>query len=248
MTKERTFLTSFWLKPALLLLSTTTLGLFFATQSYLAYTYRDGKADFLASMSVTLPNWYVWAFFTPLIILLTKRFPFSRERWAKSALIHFGTGFLITFLKLFIVFLITNFISWLPARAVTIYQFHPNYLTYWVIVGLSHAFAYYRESRRRELRNSQLQTRLAQAQLQVLKMQLQPHFLFNTLHAISTLMHKDVEAADQMMAQLSDLLRQTLENVGVQEVPLKKELEFLERIPQNRKNPLSKSFNNRHAY
>ena len=80
----------------------------------------------------------------------------------------------------------------------------------------------------RELRNSQLATRLAQAQLQVLKMQIQPHFLFNTLHAISTLMHKDVESADRMIAQLSDLLRLTLESDGVQEVSLKQELEFLE--------------------
>src|SRR5258708_24064647 len=59
-------------------------------------------------------------------------------------------------------------------------------------------------------------------------MQLQPHFLFNTLHAISTLMHRDVEAADRMLARLSDLLRLTLENVGVQEVTVKQEREFLE--------------------
>jgi LytS/YehU family sensor histidine kinase len=79
------------------------------------------------------------------------------------------------------------------------------------------------------LKASQLEARLAQAQLQALKMQLQPHFLFNTLHAISALVHKDVEAADRMLARLSDLLRLALESAGVQEVPLKQELEFLER-------------------
>ena len=62
----------------------------------------------------------------------------------------------------------------------------------------------------------------------MLEMQLQPHFLFNTLHAISTLMHRDVQGADRMMSRLSDLLRLTLDNGDEQEVPLKKELEFLE--------------------
>src|SRR5262249_33214524 len=73
-----------------------------------------------------------------------------------------------------------------------------------------------------------LESQLTQAQLQVLRMQLQPHFLFNTLNAISALMHQDVELADQMLARLADLLRSTLETSGTQEVPLKQELEFVE--------------------
>jgi LytS/YehU family sensor histidine kinase len=78
------------------------------------------------------------------------------------------------------------------------------------------------------LKASQLQAQLAQAQLQALKMQLHPHFLFNTLHAISSLMRRDVDAAERMIARLSDLLRLTLENVGAQETSLRQELEFLE--------------------
>src|SRR5262249_40591374 len=80
-----------------------------------------------------------------------------------------------------------------------------------------------------ELKASQLEARLAQAQLQALKMQLHPHFLFNTLHAISALMRKDVEEADRMITRLSDLLRLTLENVGAQEATLRQELEILGR-------------------
>ena len=102
-------------------------------------------------------------------------------------------------------------------------------LTYWAILGVSLAVDYYRKYRERELRASQLETRLAEAQLQVLKMQLHLHFLFNTLHAISTLMHRDVEAAERMLTRLSDLLRHSFESVGVQEVSLKQELEFLDR-------------------
>jgi LytS/YehU family sensor histidine kinase len=91
---------------------------------------------------------------------------------------------------------------------------------------------YYRESRDRALRASQLETKLVEAQLKALQQQLHPHFLFNTLHAISALMHRDVDAADRTLMRLSDLLRLTLENIGHQEITLKTELEFLSKYLQ----------------
>ena len=105
-------------------------------------------------------------------------------------------------------------------------------MTYWTIVGLSHAVLYYRESEDRALRTSQLETRLVEAQLKTLQQQLHPHFLFNTLHAISALMHRDVEAADRTLIRLSDLLRLTLEHIGQQEIPLEAELDFLAKYLQ----------------
>jgi LytS/YehU family sensor histidine kinase len=87
---------------------------------------------------------------------------------------------------------------------------------------------YYQGYRKSELRSAELAAKLAETQLQVLRMQLHPHFLFNTLNSIATLIHRDPDGADRMTARLSDLLRLTLENVGVQEVPLARELEFLE--------------------
>jgi len=75
----------------------------------------------------------------------------------------------------------------------------------------------------------ELEVRLSQAKLQALQMQLNPHFLFNTLHAISALMHQDVDAAERMLTRLSDLLRYALESTEAHEVPLKKEIEFLQR-------------------
>ena len=102
-------------------------------------------------------------------------------------------------------------------------------MTYWAIIGFWHATAYYRVAQDRALKASRLETRLAEAQLQALQRQLHPHFLFNTLNAISALMHRDVEAADQMLARLSDLLRIALDQRGAQEVALKDELEFLEK-------------------
>ena len=100
---------------------------------------------------------------------------------------------------------------------------------YWyaTTVALNYALLYYRESRERAIRASQLETRLVEAQLETLQQQLHPHFLFNTLHAISALMHRDVDAADRTLMRLSDLLRLTLERLGEQEVTLDAELDFL---------------------
>jgi sensor histidine kinase YesM len=100
-------------------------------------------------------------------------------------------------------------------------------MTYWTIVGVGMALKYMHEARARELNAAQLETRLVEARLHTLQRQMQPHFLFNTLNTISALMHRDVDAADAMIARLSDLLRMSLQRVGVQEVPLKEELDFL---------------------
>ena len=92
-----------------------------------------------------------------------------------------------------------------------------------------HALAYYRAGREQELRASQLEARLADARLQLLKMQLHPHFLFNTLNTISELVHEDPATADRMIASLSQLLRESLDAGTVDRVPLGRELDLLER-------------------
>jgi LytS/YehU family sensor histidine kinase len=98
---------------------------------------------------------------------------------------------------------------------------------YLLIALTSYAYGYYSRYREGQLRTLQLEAQLSQAQLQALKMQLHPHFLFNTLHSISALLTKDVEAARKMITRLGDFLRLTLENSGSQEVTLQQEMEFL---------------------
>lgn len=109
-------------------------------------------------------------------------------------------------------------------------------MTYSVILGVLHALTYHRTSREREeeakhllVEQARLKAHLVQAELGALKMQLQPHFLFNTLHAISTkVLQQETEEADRMITRLSAFLRLTLESTGKAEVPLASELEFLE--------------------
>jgi LytS/YehU family sensor histidine kinase len=108
-------------------------------------------------------------------------------------------------------------------------NFHGAYPTYWAVLAVASVRDYYRKYRTRELQSSQLEAQLSAAQLQALKMQLHPHFLFNTLNGIAALMHQDVEAADRMLARLSELLRLALDHADRQEVTLRQEMDFLER-------------------
>lgn len=99
---------------------------------------------------------------------------------------------------------------------------------YWVLVSVAHALLFHRRAQERERRALELAASLAEARLQALRMQLQPHFLFNTLHAISTLVHENPAAADDMIASLSDFLRLTLEHGDQPEQSLRDELAFID--------------------
>jgi sensor histidine kinase YesM len=106
-------------------------------------------------------------------------------------------------------------------------EFAQHLLLFTVAASIVYFVDSYREARNRQLASTDLEARLAEAQLQNLRLQLQPHFLFNALNAISSVMHEDVSRADTMLAQLSDLLRQTLHLGHAQEIPLKDELALL---------------------
>ncbi len=127
--------------------------------------------------------------------------------------------------------LLTGYVSartWSLFRLLLIDNAHDAYWLYGTIVAVSELLHYQRKYRERATRAAKLETQLAHAQLTALKMQLDPHFLFNTLHSISSLMHEDADAADKTVNRLSDLLRLSLENGNEQEVTLRREMEFLE--------------------
>src|SRR5262249_16666729 len=104
--------------------------------------------------------------------------------------------------------------------------------SFWGLVGISYALGFYERSKARELREAELESHLAAARLQALRMQLNPHFLFNTLNSIASLVHEKPQAADDMISSLSELLRLALRGSDRQEVGLKEELQFLDRYLQ----------------
>lgn len=218
-----------WFRWLLVFLFWTALGLFFASQNALSYLYQQGKVFWWPTIKVALSEWYVWALLTPVVVWLARRFPFAEGQRGRAVMIHIVAGVVLTAAKIAIEGWARNNLLGMTGTINVIGKFHLSYLTYWAIVGVTHGLAMQRMARERAVAAAQLQTQLAQAQLQALQMQLQPHFLFNTLHAISTLMHRDVDAAEKMLARLSDLLRLTLESGGTQEVRLKDEMDFLQK-------------------
>ena len=216
----------------------TALGFFSSFAAfYFVSTFTDKKAAFGLLLMLNLGYWYTWVCLTPAILWLTRRFPFARANLKLSIPVHI-IGVLVA-TSLHVVFAVAlrmatyyafgeSLDSWLhEAQEMLFLNFDWEMMTYWTIVGVGTALRYMHEARARELSAAQLETRLVEARLHTLQRQMQPHFLFNTLNTISALMHRDVDAADAMIARLSDLLRMSLQRVGVQEVPLKEELDFL---------------------
>jgi two-component system LytT family sensor kinase len=191
------------------------------------------KQPWRPQMAAALTDWYIWGLLAPAILALGRRFPLVRGRLSHTVPVLFVAGVVVTALKIVIRYEVGKLLPGIPTlqvRGLVLTQLHLNFATYWVILGIGAAFEYYGKYRERELRASQLESRLAQAQLDVLRMQLQPHFLFNTLHTISAFMQEgEIDAADRMISRLSDLLRLALDSVHTQEVPLRQEVEFLQR-------------------
>lgn len=227
-----------WVRWTLYLAFMTLLGFINTGQSYLHFLAEGKKAafSFWPTLALGVSDWYSWAALTPLIIWLSHRFPFHAGGWVKSLLAHLGCNLTFSFLVFAITIPLFLWVSpyasdhsiwfWIQGKA-NLYMILYFWI-YWAILGSILSTQYYRQFRDRELKATQLEGQLAQAQLQVLKMQLHPHFLFNTLNAISALLHKDAESADIMIARLGELLRTTLENVGTQEISLRQELEFIQ--------------------
>jgi two-component system, LytTR family, sensor kinase len=225
----------FWLRWMLIAAGWLTFALFFASQVIVGRAYSGRPANIKGALFPWLICATLWLAATPLILWLSRRFPLDRRRWLTNSVVHLAIGAFLSFLLLAAYTSIISLLhlgnsnqTWLGAfRFQIVGGFHAEVLTYWMVIGLCHGIDYYRKYRERELRASQLEARLAQAQLDALKMQLHPHFLFNTLNSISVLMSEDVVAARRMLARLGDLLRASLENVGTHEVSLREELEFL---------------------
>lgn len=203
----------------------TVLGLLSAAQNAAWRAYLDRPIPWGVLLPNSLGDWLTCGMFTPAFYWMVRRFPIRGERWWMRLPVHLAGSIAFTLLKVSVWTPLFNLLN--PTETRTVSQmlfsgFYADMLAYWAAVGVIHAIEYYRESGERQLEA----TRLA---LENLRAQLQPHFLFNTLQSISTLIHRDPAAADRMLTDLSDLLRLSLRSTASQEVPLREELAFLDR-------------------
>jgi two-component system LytT family sensor kinase len=171
---------------------------------------------------------YIWVLFTPLIYAMALRYGFNRESWKKSLAIHIPLSLLVAALGAWMLIHMAMFFGWsdtsVPFTTRLMSLGLQDLPRYFVTLGV----AYCVRLREREAESSQLEARLAQAQLEILKNQMEPHFLFNALNSIAALTRIDPAAAERMTLKLAAFLRVSLDCAGSQEIPLKQELDFLQ--------------------
>ena len=223
----------------------TIVGLFMFSQGMVQKVFAKDPNPWRHHLTSWMVGVYVWLLLTPAVLWLGRRYPLERKHWLRSVGTHIALSVAVSLvqlgsesaiLRLLGVFpaIMTSFVATLVFLLVI--GFHQTVMTYWTILGIQYGFGWYErytESKqaalRLELRSSQLEGQLTQAHLSALKMQLQPHFLFNTLNAIMVLVRQQKNGdAEEMLGRLSDLLRCVLDDVEAQEVPLRRELEYLE--------------------
>ena len=223
----------------------TIIGFFFFSQRLSQKFFSHDPTPWRYYLLSEIVSVYIWALLTPAIFWLGRRFPIERRNLAPRIALHLFLCTIISVAQIAIEGAVLSHLEVFPHLMPTfgkafafllVIMFHNGVETYWATLAVHHGIRYYRsyqerrqEALRLELRASELQSQLVRAQLGMLKTQLQPHFLFNTLNAIMVLVRQQKsKEAEEMLSHLGDLLRCVLDDVEGQEVPLRRELEYLQ--------------------
>jgi signal transduction histidine kinase len=221
-----------------LLILATLMALLSTSQMYVSIHSEDASFTWYRATILQAPFWYGWALLAPAIGWTIRRLNPDARPWYSRASLHFGLAVLFSFFHSTAIMSFRHLIGFHRDVPVTfdmfatfaLFTLSTNLLGYGAIVGIVYATDFYRRYRERELLASQLAAQLAQARLSALRMQLNPHFLFNAMNTISMQVRKAAnDDAVRMLAGLSDMLRYMLEDSRPAEVPLSEELVFVER-------------------
>jgi two-component system LytT family sensor kinase len=216
----------------------TAIGLAFAGQHYLTSAKVGIPVAWGNAITGALADWYLFGLLALPAAALARRFSLSGPHWRLRIALHVVAGTVFSLLWILARAILAQLLVPLRGteksfdellRYVLVATFFFNMIVYWVVMTGTHALAYYQDFQERERRVLELESRLASARLHALRMQLNPHFLFNSLNGISTLMYRDVDAADAMLVKLAGLLRHALDQGDTPETSLRDELGFLDR-------------------
>ncbi|HEX8746749.1 MAG TPA: histidine kinase [Pyrinomonadaceae bacterium] len=223
-----------WRVGLLILLAHTALFIIQIPQVYLYNANNQNPLAWWIPVSRLAWGVYLWAFITPLILWLGLRLPVTRLHLWRNLFLHLIFGFLFGVIQHYGYHAGLGLLGLLTPQAagesIANLSLMFNFVTaaivrYATVIAIEQAFLYFRESQERAFR-------LQQAELEVLKMQLHPHFFFNTLNALSALIYRSPKEADRMITQLGDLFRIALRKDKAQEISLAEELEFLKTFLQ----------------
>ncbi len=212
------------------------LGTFFAIDEYRDAIIRGETPNFALELYWKFSFWLPWGALSPLIYYITQKKPIEKRNLPGTLAINVFACLVITLIKNLVYFVLSypirSYPDWMSFldkwRKELAYNFQNDVLVYLCIIGFYYIIKKYFRAKELEIEKYQIEAQLDRAQLQILKIQLQPHFLFNALNSISALVYKDAELANKTLTQLSSLLRGILDNSGAQEVSLRDELAILE--------------------
>lgn len=195
-----------------------------------------GKFGFYFIMETT--GAYTVMMLLPILLRFFRKFPLTRGNLLARIPLYIFASMLFGASHTSLMYLTRNFVFWLLRLGVYDYghlpyryfmEYSHQFVTFWAIWAVVQLLQYVRAHQKQKLKAAELEQQLTQARLQALQMQINPHFLFNTFNMISSAVYDDPKAADKMIANLSDLLRATLNGAGSGEIMLDKELELLQR-------------------
>ena len=216
----------------------TVLAFLFGGQYYASSAIQGRPVTWWRAVGFAMADWYVFGLLAPPVAWLGWHVRLEWPLKPRHLAVHLVAcgAFVLAYLLIRAAVAVVQY-RWAGGDATFLEVFEPlliktlphSLLVYWAVVAVQHVVAFQQRAHERERRAAELEQRLTAARLQALQMQLNPHFLFNTLNAVASLMHQDVDAADRVLIRLSELLRRALDTRDRQEVPLREELAFLDR-------------------